>query len=113
MDATDIELCGLPPITEVWLSDFVKRLKKAVKLQKVILFGSRAKNEHTTWSDYDLAIVSSDFSGVHPAERMARMLKLWKGQRTLEPLCFTPQEFKRQTTLLKEIRKGKVVYPLS
>ena len=73
MDAPDFELCGVPAIEKKWLSDFISKIQRAIKLQKVILFGSRATNEHVTWSDYDVAIVSKDDSSPRNQKRPAAL----------------------------------------
>lgn len=109
MDERDFEICGVKPVEEKWVSDFIARVKNAINPQRIYLFGSRSLNEHLTWSDYDIAIISKDFDQTPPAERMYEMLNLWEGERPLEVFCFTPEEFGRNTTLMEEIRKGRIL----
>lgn len=66
-------------------------------MEKVILFGSRAKDEHLEDSDYDFIIVSKDFAGVHFTERMAWMYDFWESDLALEALCYTPEEFSKKS----------------
>jgi len=44
---------------------FAKEIKNTgIHLQKVILFGSYAKNTHHKWSDIDVALIADEFSGI-------------------------------------------------
>ncbi|MFH0956257.1 MAG: nucleotidyltransferase domain-containing protein [Candidatus Aenigmatarchaeota archaeon] len=82
---------------------FAKRIRKAHNIQKVILFGSRARGDQFRTSDYDFFIVSKDFSGMRAPARMTRMLEFWNERRDLETICFTPEEFERRKPLMKGI----------
>lgn len=83
-----------------WLNVFVKKIRKKYKPEKVILFGSRARNEHLLTSDVDIIIVSKKFQGVNWLDRISAVIKDWHGLVNLEPLCYTPKEFQ---TKIKEI----------
>lgn len=78
----------------------LKRLKKIVnnkiKIDKFILFGSRAKNEELLTSDVDLLVVSDNFNGIKFAERPAIFLDNWRLPVDLEVLCYSKDEFKRK-----------------
>jgi len=41
------------------LSQFVKKIVKTVDPDKIILYGSFARGEASTWSDIDLAVIGS------------------------------------------------------
>ena len=41
----------------------VARLQQTLRVSAVVLFGSRARGDHTQHSDLDLAVVSPDFAG--------------------------------------------------
>lgn len=75
---------------------FVKRLRTHYKVEKVILFGSRARNDHLKTSDFDFIIVSPDFEGVHFTKRMSSIYEYWDEQYDIEPLCYTPEEFEEK-----------------
>jgi len=76
------------------IEKFVKRVKEVIRVEKVIVFGSRARGDYLEDSDVDLVIVSSDFEGVPFYERMDRLILLWESPLDLEVLCYTPEEFK-------------------
>lgn len=44
------------------IEKIVQTIKKNLKIQKIILFGSRAKETHKNGSDIDISIVSRDLS---------------------------------------------------
>jgi len=89
---------------------FASRLKKKYRVQKLIMFGSRARGDHLKSSDYDFVIVSQDFEGLRFGERMALVSELWEAPYGLEALCYTPEEFERksnQITIVREaVREG-------
>lgn len=111
MDEKNYEICGVKSVNNKWIKNFTKNLKKKIKLNKLILFGSRARNEHITYSDYDIVVISDDFKEMPPFERVSFVLKFWEGDRALEPLCYTPKEFKNNKSLIiEEIKKdGKEI----
>lgn len=104
------ELCGVQPYQPVWIDDLVKGLKEVIDLHKVILFGSRAEDDHTTWSDYDLCVISPDFAGMAPFQRTEIVLECWSGKRGLDAICYTPEEFEQSNwSIVEEIRKTGLV----
>lgn len=107
------ELCGVQAVNEDWVQGLVTSLSKAIQVERVLLFGSRAKGEHTAWSDYDLCVISPDFKEMKPWERMELVLSHWGGERALEPICYTPHEFETiNFSLVHEIRQnGQILYP--
>lgn len=60
---------------------------------RLILFGSRVRGDHLHTSDIDLIIISEGFAGMNFLKRMRRVLALWDGHISLEPRCYTPEEF--------------------
>lgn len=88
---------------------------KALDPQKVILFGSYAKGEITTESDFDILIIKR--TRKKPSERIAEALQVvWGNVPHIEPLILTPKEFKRAIKenrffITQEILKhGRVIY---
>ena len=75
-------------------------------IQKVILFGSHAKNTQQKDSDIDLCIVSEKFK-----DPLSTIEYLWSKreisdlQYTIEPIGFTPKDMKNKySTLIHEIK---------
>ena len=83
-----------------------------IKPEKIILFGSLAKNKYHFYSDIDLAIVSSQFKK-DVIEAMMTLSKLTIGVADrIEPIALTPEDLnKKYHPLIGEIKKyGKVIY---
>lgn len=79
------------------IKDFAKRVKKEYKVDKLILFGSRARGDNFNDSDYDVIIVSSDFKNIFFTKKIAKMYNFWKHYPLeIEPLCYTPEEFEKK-----------------
>lgn len=76
--------------------EFAAKLRKDFEDAKVILFGSRARGEHLQDSNYDFLIVSKKFEGTPFYSRMEKIYDYWKNRQAIEPLCYTPLEFKQK-----------------
>lgn len=85
---------------------FVENLKKDYKIERVIFFGSRTRNDYLKNSDYDLMVVSKDFEGIFFTDRISKMLKYWKSPTHLEVLCYTPEEFETKKNQISIVRKA-------
>ncbi len=85
---------------------FVRNLSKRIDVERVILFGSRARGDHLEDSDVDLIIVSRDFEGIPFHERMDELILLWKSPVDLEALCYTPEEFERKKKEIGTVRQA-------
>ncbi|MFH1255746.1 MAG: nucleotidyltransferase domain-containing protein [Candidatus Diapherotrites archaeon] len=79
--------------TVKWIA---KKLKQKYRLERLVLFGSRARGDNFIHSDYDFIVVSNDFKGKRFDERMAEVHGLWNKKEFIEPLCYTPEEFKEK-----------------
>jgi hypothetical protein len=94
---------------------FLGRLVRALQPERVILFGSRARGEHRATSDYDLLIVSGRFRKVRWIERASLAIRLWDLPVDLEPICLTPEEFRKRSKEIsivgEAVQDGVVVYP--
>ena len=83
--------------TDSRIKDFLKRVKKKYNIEKAIFFGSRARGDNFKDSDYDIILVSKDFEGIFFTKRIANMYDFWKHYPLeIEPICYTPEEFKRK-----------------
>ena len=90
------------------LKEFKKKLSKQISIQKMILFGSRAKGKPHRWSDFDLIIVSKDFKKINSLERGINLYDYWDLDYPVDFLCYTPEEFnklKKQITIVREAIK--------
>lgn len=67
-----------------------------LKITRAILFGSRATGDYLMDSDIDLIMVSDDFTGVPFLERIPPFLRAWRRQPSLQPFCYTTEEFERK-----------------
>lgn len=95
------------------IREFLAQLSKDFKIDKVILFGSRAKGEELEKSDYDLIIVSQDFQQIPFIKRLAIVYKYWTADVALEALCYTPEEFKKKSQQIsivsQAVKEGKEI----
>jgi len=82
------------------LKNFKKELQKKYKIEKIILFGSRARGDYLHNSDVDVIIISDDFKGTKIRDRSSEFLKYWNILPDLEAIGYTTKEFKEK---LKEI----------
>lgn len=78
----------------------LKKLKrivnKKIRIDKFILFGSRARNEELITSDVDLLVVSDGFKGVKFMDRPIIFLDHWKLPVDLEVICYSKDEIKKR-----------------
>lgn len=92
----------------------IEHLLGKVRIQQVILFGSRARGMPDVWSDVDLAVVSPDFARMGHSKVMDLLVEV---SLTVDPSVeirpYTPGDVKeaRPTNFLGRIlAEGKVVY---
>ena len=88
------------------IKEFKRRLSKKMKVQQLILYGSRARGDFLNQSDVDLIIISNGFKDVPFLERTYQASKLWRWNLPLEVFCYTPEEFeskKKENTYLQKI----------
>lgn len=69
-----------------------RRLARQIRVERMILFGSRARGDWLLTSDADVMLVSPDFAGRRFVDRSAEILRLWRGRVDLEAFCYTPAE---------------------
>ncbi len=94
------------------LREFIKKVKAKYQDSRIILFGSRARDEHLEGSDYDFIIISEKFSGIGFADRIEQIQSLWANHADVEPLCYTPEEFdekKMEIGIVKEAARQGIV----
>ncbi|OGG16086.1 hypothetical protein A3D77_02115 [Candidatus Gottesmanbacteria bacterium RIFCSPHIGHO2_02_FULL_39_11] len=94
-----------------YLIQYIERLNKDVKPEKVLLFGSYLKGTYKEGSDIDLIVVSNYFKNMDIDDR----LKILYGKRILIPLdmhlhAFTAEEIKKVsplTSLYEALKESK------
>ncbi|MDP2935510.1 MAG: nucleotidyltransferase domain-containing protein [Dehalococcoidia bacterium] len=87
---------------------FAEKVRRALKVETIIFFGSRVRGDYFDTSDYDFIIVSDDFHGVAFPLRPLKVYDFWDWELSLEALCYTPEEFRRksqQTSIVSEALK--------
>lgn|SRR3989338_11271127 len=95
------------------IDKFVDVLKNHhVAIDKIILYGSYAKQKQKSYSDIDLAVISPQF-GKDEIDEMMLLSKLaWKASDRIEPIPLTTKQLQMDYhPLIDEIKKyGKIVY---
>ncbi len=93
--------------TDLKIKTFVKNIRKKMKIDKAILFGSRARGDYLDDSDYDILLVSPAFEGVFFTKRISGLYKFWKYfPLNIEPLCYTPEEFEKKKTQIGIVQQA-------
>jgi len=91
--------------------DLIKKFKKKLEklwVDRVIFFGSRTRGTFNSESDFDIIVISKNFEGVKWHKRSLKIYLAWKGDKPLEVLCYTPEEFeeeKKQIGIVQEAVK--------
>jgi len=81
------------------------QLLQRLRVEALILFGSRVEGEADEWSDYDFIVVSPDFEGIPFIERGQLMFPLRERGVSYDFLCYTPREFdalRSEATIVKD-----------
>ena len=82
------------------------KLKMKYGAEKLILFGSYARGDFSEGSDLDVVLIKN--TNKRFIDRIGDILKIYNGDIPLEPLVYTPEEFKKMEdrdfikTILKE-----------
>lgn len=93
MPGKDRKIRACQDIDQSLLDSFLDNLRGKFRLTSVVVFGSRATGENLEESDYDIFVISPDFAGYRPFERVELLLDAWPGLVPLEPVAMTPEEF--------------------
>ncbi len=88
------------------LRKYLKKVKKNFRVDKSVLFGSRARGDYFLDSDIDLIIVSPDFENIPFRERMIRLLEWWNESIDLEVFGYTPKEFEKKKKQMSIVRQA-------
>jgi len=97
----------------IYLEKIKKVLSRKYKIEKMLLFGSRARGDYKLNSDVDLIIISKDFQTIPFRQRPNDFLDAWFLPIDFEVLCYTPEEFlrkKKEYGIVKQAAKeGKKI----
>jgi len=92
------------------LEYFKRKASKDIPINKMILFGSRAKGKTGKDTDADLIIVSPAFSTMDFFKRGAMMYNYWDLRMPVDFLCYSPEEFealrKRVSIVSTALKEG-------
>ena len=96
------------------LDDFLQKLGREIRIQRVYVFGSTARGERLETSDVDLLIVSPSVEGLWVDERLRIAYRLWRyPQLSADIFLLTPEEFKRgldRSVVLRDAKKYWIRY---
>ncbi len=93
-------------VTNKQIMEELRRIKNALKLEKMIWFGSRVRGDYTQFSDVDVVVVDKRYEGVDFIKRPVEILEMWNLPVDLEVLCYTPQEFEKMKKGLNIVRRS-------
>lgn len=83
---------------------YIQEISKEISIDKVIIFGSYAKNCYNEDSDIDIAIFSKDFKNTSIIDAMSFLLIKTSGLGIdLQPQPFTLDDYLNPDGLVKEI----------
>ncbi|MCL6642739.1 MAG: nucleotidyltransferase domain-containing protein [Candidatus Bipolaricaulota bacterium] len=91
---------------------FLRQLRREIRVQGALLFGSWAKDEAYPSSDLDLAVISEDFCGQHRIARRLFLSERWTSDVPADIVGLTPQELcAAQSLFVREIlTHGQVLF---
>lgn len=89
------------------LKQYLKKVNKKFKINKAILFGSRARDDWLLNSDVDLILISSDFKSIPFVQRMSEVIEYWDEYIDLEVICYTPEEFNKLSKMITIAKEAK------
>lgn len=76
---------------------FKRKIQQKINVDKLILFGSRAKGSSHKNSDFDIMVISKDFRKIKWYKRPVKLYTMWKENYPIDILCYTPEEFRKRT----------------
>ena len=88
------------------LKKYLRDVGKHFKVEKALLFGSRAGEDYFLNSDVDLIIVSPDFEKINFRKRMGELLEWWDEKVDLEVIGYTPEEFEKKKKQIGIVRQA-------
>ncbi len=101
--------------TARWATELAAELAaRGVAVERVILFGSLARGDHTEDSDVDLLVVARGWEAMSVGERLSLLYRLWDKPRDATFIPVTPEELERlrgrSVVVAEALREGIEVY---
>ncbi len=93
------------------LKEFKKNVNAEIEIDKMILFGSRAKGKARKTSDVDILLISRDFKGKKYFKRSPVFYRMWNYTYDVDIICLTPEEFekkKEQISIIQEAARDGI-----
>ena len=90
------------------LRRFLDAVRAVRRVEAAYLYGSQVKGTATEWSDFDIAVVSPDFTADLFEERLLLMRLAAQVDDRIEPHPFRPADFDPTAPLVSEIRRTGV-----
>jgi len=99
------------------LKDELRRITGIIRNEyapeKIVLFGSLARNHVHEWSDIDLLVIKQ--TDKRPIERTMELVRLVQPKVGIDLFVYTPEEYdillrERYSFLLNILKTGKTVY---
>ncbi|PIU55518.1 MAG: hypothetical protein COS89_07165 [Deltaproteobacteria bacterium CG07_land_8_20_14_0_80_38_7] len=86
---------------------------KRDNIEKIIIFGSRAKGTDDSYSDIDLIIILN--TNKRFLDRLKELYQLWSVPIAIDILAYTPDEFNQMLSeknplIEKAVEEGEVLY---
>lgn len=106
-----------PPVDEALIQEITRKIVAAFNPRRIILFGSRARDDAQAHSDVDLFIEME--TNLHPVERRTQIRRLFQPQKcAMDILVYTPQEVAERRDVIGTMvytieRKGRKLYERS
>jgi predicted nucleotidyltransferase len=97
---------GKRTVEDPVIKRFSKLAKSKFRIEKALLFGSRALGDHFKHSDYDVLLVSPDFEGKPFPRRAVGVLDACDVRFALELICYTPSEFEKRKNQICIVREA-------
>ena len=98
-----------------WAAELAAELaERGIVVERVILFGSVARGDHTEDSDIDLLVVARGWEAMSVGERLSLLYRLWDKHRDATFIPVTPEELERlrgkSVVVAEALREGVEVY---
>lgn len=93
------------------IQTFAKRAKASLGAQRVILFGSYAKNTAHSYSDIDVVVVSDAFKSMSQKKRLDSLYRISSDlQPDIHPFGLTTEEYVTLSPLvsISEVKKSGI-----
>ncbi len=111
MSVVDAGLLESDPV----LAEIVRRLVASFRPERIYLFGSKARGDEGTDSDYDLMLVVPDDAPPERLRSRAAYDRLWETGAAADVLVWTRRDFESRLHLKASLpatilREGKLIY---